>query len=228
MLDTVRSVTTPELIEVDLHPAGLLPRALAWLIDMGVRMGLFMVISQFLAIFGYMGQGVLLICYFALEWFYPVIFEVLNQGATPGKRVLGLVVVCTNGTPVSWGASMTRNLLRTADFLPFLYAFGVLSILLDKEFRRIGDIVAGTLVVYKDPTGKLPAIAQLEPLAPNMPLDRAAQRALVGYAERAAMLTPARLEELAKLVPHLSQAESGPQGMARLIGLANYLIGRRL
>lgn len=227
MLDTVRSVTTPELIEVQLHPAGLLPRSLAWLVDAGIRLGIMIMASQVLLLLGHFGQGILLLMYFGLEWFYPVLFEVLGSGASPGKRALGLTVVNADGTPVGWGPSLTRNLLRTADFLPFLYAIGIISILFDKEFRRLGDIVGGTLVIYRDPTGKLPAIAQLEPIAPNIPLDRATQRALVAYAERAALLTTARLEELASLVPHLARSESGPQGMARLIGLANYLIGRR-
>jgi hypothetical protein len=170
----------------------------------------------------------MLLLYFCLEWFYPVLFEVLMQGATPGKRALGLAVVSDDGTPVGWGKSMTRNLLRTADFLPMLYGFGIVSVLIHKEFRRIGDIVAGTLVVHRDTHPPLPALAEAAPLASPTPLDRETQRALVAFAERARSLTPARREELAGLVPHLAHAETGPQGAARLLALANYLIGRRI
>lgn len=227
MLDTLRSITTPELIEVQLRPAGLLPRVLAWAIDMVIRSGIFMAASIVLGIFGGFGTGILLLLYFTLEWFYPVLFEVLLQGTTPGKRALGLAVVADDGTPVGWGKSMTRNLLRTADFLPALYGFGIISVLTHKEFRRLGDIVAGTLVVYRDSHPPLPALAEAEPMASPTPLDRETQRALVAFAERARSLTPARREELATLVPHLARAETGPQGVPRLLSLANYLIGRR-
>lgn len=227
MLDTLRHVTTPELIEVQLHPAGLLPRILAWLIDVAIRIGVVMTAGNLLAILGGFGSGLLLLMYFLLEWFYPVLFEVLGNGATPGKQAMHLAVINDNGTPVGWGPSLTRNLLRAADFLPAMYGFGIISILLHGEFRRLGDIVAGTLVVYREKPQALPDLAEQEPLAPAEPLDRATQRALVAFAERAASLTPARCEELASLVPHLAAGDSGPQGSARLLALANHLIGRR-
>lgn len=227
MLDTIRSVTTPELIEIQLHPAGILSRALAWLVDIAIRLAVLILLSLPLRGMDEFGLGILLLAFFLLEWFYPVLFEVLASGASPGKRLLGLVVISANGTPVGWGPALTRNLLRAADFLPFFYTFGILSILLDKEFRRLGDIVAGTLVVHREAQRKLPTIVTAEALAPQTPLSRASQRALVAFAERAMSLTPARQEELAELVPHLAHAPSGPQGAARLVGLANHLIGRR-
>ncbi|MDP5241304.1 RDD family protein [Uliginosibacterium sp. 31-16] len=227
MLDTLRSVTTPELIEVQLRPAGLLPRTLAWLIDFAIRLGVVMSVGTVLESLGDFGGGLLLLLYFGLEWFYPVLFEVLGKGATPGKRALNLVVVNANGTPIGWGASMTRNLLRTADFLPFAYGFGMVTMLCHREFRRLGDIVADTLVVYREKQQALPDLAEATPIMPTAPLDRATQRALVAFAERARGLTPARQEELADLVPHLAHDATGPQGAERLLGLANHLIGRR-
>jgi uncharacterized RDD family membrane protein YckC len=227
MLDTTRPVTTPELIELQLHPAGLLPRTLAWLIDVAVRMGITMSLGIPLSLLGRFGGGLMLLLYFLLEWFYPVFFEVLGDGATPGKRSLGLKVLSDDGTPVGWGPSLTRNLLRAADFLPFAYGIGIVSMLLHKEFRRLGDIVAGTVVVYRDALGGLPVIAKAAPVAPLEPLDRMTQRALLAFAERANSLTPARQEELAELVPHIAENGRGPQGAERLIGLANYLVGRR-
>ena len=100
MLDTLSSVTTPELIEVELHPAGLLPRSLAWLIDTSLRFALLMLLAQVLFALGDFGSGLFLLAYFLLEWFYPVLFEVLGAGASPGKRALRLAVVLTDGTPV--------------------------------------------------------------------------------------------------------------------------------
>lgn len=227
MLDTLRPVTTPELIELQLHPAGIAPRALAWLIDLAIRIGIVMLAGTALGALGGFGNGIMLLLYFLLEWFYPVLFEVLWRGATPGKQALGLIVVNANGTPIGWAPSLSRNLLRTVDFLPVGYLFGVLCMLLHAEFRRIGDIVAGTLVVYRDSASGLPAIANADPISPPGVLDRDTQRALLAFAERAPRLTPARQEELADLLPHLSDSPSGPQGAARLIGIANHLMGRR-
>ena len=227
VLDTLRPVTTPELIELQLHPAGLLPRALAWSIDVAVRLGITMAVAIPLSMLGRFGGGVMLLLYFLLEWFYPVLFEMLGNGATPGKRSLGLKVLNDDGTPVGWGPSLTRNLLRAADFLPFAYGIGIISMLTHHEFRRLGDIVAGTIVVYRDALGDRPAIANAAPLAPDEPLDRDTQRALLAFAERAHSLTPARQDELANLLPHLSNHERSPRGADRLVGLANYLIGRQ-
>ena len=78
---------------------------------------------------------------------YPIWFEVKRDGATPGKRVMGIRVVQRNGAPVGWGPSVLRNLLRTADFLPVGYGFGLLSILFSGSFRRLGDLAAGTVVI---------------------------------------------------------------------------------
>ncbi len=227
MLDTLRHVTTPELIELQLRPAGLLPRGLAWGIDFVIRAALLIAFGLLLSSLGRTGAGLWLLGYFLIEWFYPVVFEVSRGGATPAKKTLGLIVVHDNGTPVGWSASLARNLLRTADLLPFAYGCGIVSILVHREFRRVGDIVAGTLVVYRDkPVQRAHPAVELV-LAPPAPLDRATQRALLAFAERAPALTPARQEELATLLPHLANASSGPRGAARLLGLANHVAGRQ-
>ncbi len=92
-----------------------------------------------------------LIVAFLLEWLYPVAFELTRWGATPGKRALGLKVVMDNGLPVTPAASLTRNLLRVADFLPFLYGFATVCLLTRRDFKRLGDLAAATLVVYQPP-----------------------------------------------------------------------------
>ena len=227
MLDTSRLVTTPELIELRLHPAGFLPRALAAILDLMIRLTIIAAAGASLASLGRFGNGLMLLLYFLLEWFYPVLFEVLGKGATPGKRALQLRVVFEDGTPVGWGPSLTRNLLRAADFLPFAYAFGITSMLLHHEFRRLGDIVARTLVVYQQPDNHLAAIAAAEAIVPPQALNRASQRALLAFAQRCSSLTPARQEELADLLPQLSHSSHTPRGAARLLGIANFLLGRR-
>ena len=120
MLDTLRRVPTPEGFELTLRLAGPVPRALAFAIDLTIRVALFGAIAGLLGHIGGAGKGLILIIAFLLEWFYPVVCEVWWNGATPGKRAFGLVVLNDNGTPVTFGASLTRNLLRAVDFLPML------------------------------------------------------------------------------------------------------------
>lgn len=138
---------TPEGIQIFLPIAGPMPRAMAWLIDLMIRGVVYMIAAAILAIFDKVGMGLLLIITFFMEWLYPTLFEVL-KGATPGKKSMNLHVCMDDGTALTWQAGLTRNLLRTIDFLPFFYAFGVVATLSNDRFKRLGDIVANTIVVY--------------------------------------------------------------------------------
>ncbi len=226
MLDTVREVATPELIELRLHCAGPVPRALAWLLDTVIRGSILVIANIGLSALGRSGTGLVLILWFALEWLYPVFFEVLANGATPGKRALGLCVLHEDGSPVGWGASLSRNLLRTADFLPFMYAFGLVFMLLTREFRRIGDLVAGTVVVYRIPPAPLPIAPEAPAWRPKIALTRARQQAVLAFTERAPQLSPERSEELAEIAPELTGGASGRLAVQRLYGLARVLTGQ--
>src|SRR5690606_30945342 len=86
MLDTVREIHTPEGVALRLPAAGPVPRACAWLIDLGIRLGLVLLASMFLALLGRFGTGVYLVFVFVVIWAYPVAFEALWDGQTPGKR----------------------------------------------------------------------------------------------------------------------------------------------
>jgi uncharacterized RDD family membrane protein YckC len=109
MLDTTRLVETPEGIELSLRVAGPVVRALAWSIDLGIRGIIYSLLAFFLAYLGELGYGIFFIAIFVLEWFYPVIFEVYRQGATPGKRRFKIKVLHEGGTPVNWSTAMIRN-----------------------------------------------------------------------------------------------------------------------
>jgi hypothetical protein len=172
-------------------------------------------------------MGVFLIVWFALEWLYPMVFEVYFDGATPGKRYLGLVVLHSDGTPVQLRASLTRNLLRAVDFLPFLYGFGLLSMVSSRDFQRLGDLAAGTVVVYRETVFAYGAIPEAPPMPPLMPLTLAEQRVLIDLAARTPLLTAERAEELAALVPRWTGVHAGELGLRRLLSFANYLVGRR-
>src|SRR5690606_13759230 len=131
---------------------------------------------------------------FVLLWAYPVVFEALFDGQTPGKRALELRVVSGDGAPVGWLAALVRNLLRTVDMLPVGYGFGLVSSLADPYGRRLGDLVAGTLVVHAPRlrTVPQPPLAGLH--APAHPLQPQEQAAVIAFSERAAQLTPERQE----------------------------------
>lgn len=230
-LDTLQHAETPEGIALALRPAGVVARGQAWLVDFVIRFGLFFVAATIGGIAGGLGAAFLLISYFLLEWAYPIVFELTRGGATPGKRVMGLQVVMDSGLPVTPGASVVRNLLRAADFLPFLYAAGVSSLLLRGDFKRLGDLAAGTLVVYSEPVRLHGAIPPAAPQAPARPLTPAEQTAIVAWAGRAPRLTAERFEELAQLARPAVQAEGAeaapPLATPALLGVAHWLLGHR-
>jgi uncharacterized RDD family membrane protein YckC len=228
MLDTTRRVATPEGIELTLHLAGPVPRALAWAIDLLIRVGIVFVIWVPAAQLGRAGWGVVLLAMFFVEWLLPAWFEAAWRGQTPGKRLMGIMVLNDDGTPVRWPAALTRNLLRAADFLPFLYGLGLIAMLMNRDFKRLGDLAAGTVVVYqlerRVAAKKIPeAPAVVPPIALQLP----EQRALLELAERSATLTQERVEELAELPTPLVGNLDGTRAAARLIGMANYIAGRQ-
>lgn len=226
MLDTRQSVATPEGVDLSLVPAGAVPRASAFAIDLLLRGVLLGAIALVLSMLGRFGTGLILLAAFLVEWFYPVAFEVLADGATPGKRALGLRVVEADGRPVGFAGSMIRNLLRTADFLPFLFGFGLLFMLFHPRFQRLGDLAAGTLVVWAPEAPQAPALPEAPPQAPACKLRLAEQKALIAYAERCPRLSPARQEELADILEPLTHAR-GATGVRRLQGMARWLAGER-
>lgn len=240
-LDTLQRVETPEGITLGLRPAGWVPRSLAFLVDLLLRAMLFLAGAVTLGQLGGTGDAALLVLLFVLEWFYPVLFELLPGGATPGKRLLGLHVCMDSGLPVTPAAAMLRNLLRAVDFLPMLYAAGALVMLARPDFKRLGDLAAGTLVVHTDRPGAGAALPEAAPRPPRRTLSLAERRAVLDWAARRQQLTPERLEELAQLArPILPAAEAGagaattatttaPTTAATptLLGIAAGLLGRK-
>lgn len=226
MIDTYRAIETPEGVELRLRVAGPVVRCLAWVIDLLIRAGIYIVLAIVLSMFGKFGWGLLLVGLFLIEWFYPVLFEVYRHGVTPGKRAMGLCVVNDDGTPVGWSASMIRNLLRYVDFLPVLYGFGLISMLLHPDFKRLGDIAAGTRVVYRDAAKKAATVPVVPARPPHFPLNLEAQRAVINFAERSQEIAPERMEELASIVfPQSGNQHSS--GISQLHATANWLLGKK-
>ena len=227
MLDTLRAIPTPEGIELTLKVAGPIPRARAWVIDCCIRLVVVIALQVVLSALGKVGIGVFALMWFALEWLYPVLFEMLWQGATPGKRMCNLRVLHENGTPVGWHASVARNLIRAVDFLPFFYGFGMISMLLNRDFKRLGDLAAGTIVVHTGRASKSKGIPKVEPLPTSLVLDLTEQRAIIDFAERRASWSDERAEELAMHAAPLTQGARYGEAAKRLLRIANFLVGRR-
>ena len=225
LLDTRRYLETPEGVEVAVDMAGPLARGWAWLIDGAIRGFAHMWAAAFLSFLGELGMGLLLLWLFLIEWFYPVVFEAI-WGATPGKMLLGLVVLHDDGTPVGWGAALIRNLLRFVDHLPMLPLFGLVSMGLSTDFKRLGDHAAGTVVAYRHRSASPPELPEVPAVPPPIPLAVHEQRAIVDFAQRSRSWSDARQTELAE---HLAPVVGGPGPVAarRLQGLARWLLGGR-
>jgi uncharacterized RDD family membrane protein YckC len=223
-LDTRIRMETPEGIDLLMRPAGLVPRALAFGIDLIIRAGILGTLFLLLQPFDTFGMGVNALALFLVTWWYMVLFEVLNQGRSPGKQVMGVRVVHDDGTPIGWSASLLRNLLRFVDMLPFGYSVGAFACLQHPQFKRLGDLAAGTLVIYRDSPLARPDLPAAEPAVAPMAMTLVEQRAVLSFAERHSTLSPARTQELASIVAEPLQV-SPDHAIGRLNGIARGLLG---
>lgn len=233
-LDTLQAVELADGVEIRLRSAGPMPRAGAYLIDLLIRLavlilgGIVLSLAGF-AIGGKVASGLMLLVWFLLDWLYPVFFEAGKRGATPGKRMAGLRVVQATGSPITPGQAVVRNFLRFIDGMPlFTYAFGMASCLASKRFQRLGDLAAGTVVIY-DRVAPLPVIAAPPPMAPvPLPVGLTADetRALALFRERAGLWSEARRVEIADQASVLTGV-TGPAGVGRLMAMAHWVQEKR-
>lgn len=171
--------TTPENIEVTYELAGIGTRFLAVLLDHLLQIGILIAVGilgvaaasvfslgglfsgaplWFNAIFGLLS--------FAIIFGYFPFYEILWAGRTPGKKFVGLRVVKDGGEPIDPYAALVRNLVRIADFLLLpIYGSGLIAIFLSREYKRLGDWAAGTLVVKDRANGFL----DTRPVQPPVP-----------------------------------------------------------
>lgn len=218
MQDGKLSLTTPEGVRLQLMPAGPAVRAGAWLMDLLFWSIFIWIVIAVLGGFT-LGGGIIGVILFVSYWGYPVLFEVYFEGRSPGKRIFNIAVVRADGLPVGWRESALRNLLLVADFLPFLYATGLLCMLFDAHFRRLGDIVAGTQVVYHHKKTARLQMPDIDPLPSPMPLTPQQQRTLIGLFERESRLPVERLKELGTIAEPLT-AETGAASLEKLRRIA--------
>jgi uncharacterized RDD family membrane protein YckC len=210
-LDNTTEVETPEHVRFRYRVAGPVRRMLAYLLDLLIRIAvllvLWVIITIAFAATREAIQGFVLLTLFVMEWGYYVFFETTGDGRSPGKRVLSLRVVKEGGYPIGFIDSVLRNLLRSADFLPLGYVLGLMSMAADTRFRRLGDRVAGTMVVVEERGLVAAPLALHPPLAegeldgfPQRPPLSAWERETLELFLRRADLTNARRDELAQTI----------------------------
>lgn len=226
-LDTTIEIVTPENIAFHYQAAGPFRRFPAFLLDLLIRIGVLMVLMYALSFLSFLGGGALvgaigLITYFFLEWFYGGFFESYMNGQTPGKWVLGIRVLTTNGQPINGLQAVLRNVLRAVDVFPMLslemfgvespayviptFLVGLIVMMMNRRFQRLGDLVCGTMVIIEERywlTGVArledPRAAQLaEYLPPDFRVSRSLARTLAAYVDRRRYFSTARRREVAR------------------------------
>jgi uncharacterized RDD family membrane protein YckC len=148
-LDDRVTIATPEGVDLSLTLAGVGSRFVSALVDLAIQ--ILLIVALYVAFvrtnLGGYGAAAYAIFSFVVVFGYDVLFEVLASGRTLGKRWNALRVVRTDGRPITLLPSLARNLLRLVDFLPFGYLVGIVAVLWTRRNQRLGDLVAGTLVI---------------------------------------------------------------------------------
>ena len=234
-------VETPELVVLSYTVAGVGSRTLAALVDYLICIVTLIVVD--IAVVAFLPRSfggftratstawavsMLVLLQFIVLWGYYVLFEALFDGQTPGKRMLRLRVVRDGGYSVTFGASAVRNLVRIVDMQPvLLYAVGMISVMLSRSGKRLGDFAAGTIVVkealIRQPTAKAAPRTTGELLPLHTALSDDQFTLLERFAERTRDLDPARRRALttqlvARFAAALTDIE-GPTDSARLLTL---------
>ena len=210
-LDTRIEIITPENIGFQYRIAGPFRRLPAYLIDLAIRVGLAVAMLFVTSmIFGWagirdVGVGIWLMMAFLLTWFYGGFFEAVYNGQTPGKRLMDIRVLTSDGHAINALQAVLRNVLRSADMLPFCYLLGLLTASTNDRFQRLGDLACGTMVVVEQQR-RLAGVVEIQDpvvhqLAAQIPAgfqpDRALARALAAYVGRRLNFPPLRRRRLA-------------------------------
>ncbi|GHU48420.1 hypothetical protein FACS1894200_05430 [Spirochaetia bacterium] len=238
-IDSSIGVLTPEGIEFVLYPAGPLVRACAYGIDSAFQGLVILGVAIFTSMFEVLsGLWFLLLTSFLLDWFYHVFWELCFRGQSPGKWIMGLRVVRSNGAPINPGASLLRNLMRFADTFMFLNLIALLSIIFSPAFRRIGDWAADTVVVYTAASQvplaflSLPWLSDLSAQTPSRALSYKEKQLILMFARRYPLLGKARGDEIAREFAasiHRSTEQPSPLSPAEyLLGLARSVGGEEV
>jgi uncharacterized RDD family membrane protein YckC len=152
-------IETPEKIRFSYHIAEIGTRIAAWIMDFLIQVLILLIIILALVLSGYsswthLEEGLtnltaafLMIMIFLSRWFYFVLFEVIMEGQSPGKKMMRIRVIRDNGESLDFETIVLRNFLRAVDGFPSVPLIGGFVALIDSQNRRLGDIIANTIVV---------------------------------------------------------------------------------
>lgn len=211
-IDSIIRVVTPENIAFEYRLAGPFRRLPALIIDWTIAGAVVFCLVIAIAftfgafISGGLAEAMISISFFVVRWFYGGLFETFMNGQTIGKRLTGIRVLTTDGQPINGLQAIMRNLFRGADLFLALPCLGLIVMTLNKRSQRLGDLVAGTIVVVEQ-NSWLTGVAKLEDpraiqlagyLPPNFVVSRPLARALATYVERRRFFSPLRRREVAK------------------------------
>ena len=163
------SIHTPELVAIEFPPAGVGSRSIALLLDYLLQGITVLLMGLIIGLIAYSypsassappthssggtaekwAMAIVIAIPFLFEWAYFALFEAFWRGQTPGKRIMKIRVIQQTGRPVTLIESFGRNLIRVIDMLPGFYVVGLVSMFLTKRQQRLGDLIAGTLVVHE-------------------------------------------------------------------------------
>lgn len=141
------TIVTPEQVRFRYTAAGLTTRAMAWVIDQVLLLALRVAAAWGLSSAGALGMAAVFVLIFVIDFTYYVYCELRWAGASPGKRLMGLRVVSMRGGKLQFNDVLLRNLLRPIDSIPYPMVIGGLVAWLDPYGRRLGDMVAETMVI---------------------------------------------------------------------------------
>ena len=216
---------TGEAVALDLRPAALPSRLVAGLIDATAQAGLLAVLLLLVGAVNQVASGaaiaaLVVIVLLGVLAGYPILFETLWRGRTPGKAAMGLRVVRDDGGPVTFRQALVRGLTGMFVERPgvTLFAGAVVCSLLNSRSKRIGDVLAGTVVLRERVAVRGGAVAVMPPplaawaaeadLA-GLPDDLAAS--VRTFVARSPQLTDAAREELgSQLVAAVAAVVSPP------------------
>ncbi len=211
------TIETPEQTSLEFPLAGIGSRFLAVALDTLLQFAVYIVlglIALLVASFGVVGAlgkqwgiAILIFIAFTIQFGYFALFEALWNDQTPGKRWTHLRVIQDSGRPINAYDSVLRNLLRIVDTLPSLYAIGIITMLISKENKRVGDYAAGTVVVHEKPlegVGSIWSVAatpgQALPAMPSAQLSMDELQLVETFFERRTSLDPEVRRSMARQI----------------------------
>ncbi|MEM7673516.1 MAG: RDD family protein [Verrucomicrobiota bacterium] len=157
-------IETPEGITFEYLLASPLVRCMALAIDYLTIATLFLIISALIEILGWISVDIAtafyIIFYFALSIGYFLILEFGWKGKTIGKKLFNLKVMDSRGFRLRLDQVVMRNLMRFVDSLPLFYCLGGVVSLINRRSQRLGDIIAGTVVV-RAPDREIPKLSEI-------------------------------------------------------------------